>query len=40
MGYYGIIAAWLDKTVHLTPVGLRDAIRTAQRELLRPPVEA
>jgi hypothetical protein len=37
--YYGLIARWLDACPLLTNAGLRDAIRSAQRELLRPPVE-
>jgi hypothetical protein len=35
--YYNLISRWLDATVALTPVGLRDAILAAQRQLLRPP---
>jgi hypothetical protein len=38
--YYTIISRWLDATVLVTPAGLQEAIRGAQRELLRPPVEA
>ena len=33
--YYNIIAAWLDECPLLTHHGLRDAIREAQRQLLR-----
>jgi hypothetical protein len=38
--YYNVISAWLDACPLLTNAGLRDAIRSAQRELLRPTVEA
>jgi hypothetical protein len=38
--YYDSIARWLDSCVLLTNAGLMDAIRSAQRELLRPPIEA
>jgi hypothetical protein len=38
--YYNVISAWLDACPLLTNAGLRDAIRSAQRELLRRPIEA
>jgi hypothetical protein len=40
--YYNLVSAWLDHCPMLTPVTLRDAIQSAQRELLRrtPVVEA
>jgi hypothetical protein len=38
--YYGVISAWLDACPLLTNAGLMDAIRSAQREVLRPPIEA
>jgi hypothetical protein len=35
--YYNRISSWLDSCALLTPVALREAIRSAQRELLRSP---
>jgi hypothetical protein len=36
--YYALIARWLDQCPLLTNAALMEAIRSAQRELLRPPV--
>jgi hypothetical protein len=38
--YYGLIARWLDHCPLVTNAALMEAIRSAQRQLLRPPVEA
>jgi hypothetical protein len=38
--FYNRIGSWLDSCVLVTPVTLREALRSAQSELLRAPVEA
>jgi hypothetical protein len=38
--YYDLIARWLDACPLPTNAALMGAIRSAQRELLRPPIEA
>jgi hypothetical protein len=38
--FYNLVGTWLDSCVLVTPVNLREALRSAQSELLRAPARA